>query len=196
MKILVFISFLFLIFIFATASCTKEYISEYNTVEKQHAGKTLLNGVTIDNTTSGLKAPDRLRILVCEWGWAWNGSGFSWEIYYCYCYTHLLYAGNCLPEVVITAKDNLAAYNVFKAYYNKGNLPMYFSTENYGILFPDLDDLGVVDELKKGEILFYLFSEEKLGEYLYIGLPKGEEFSTTDSLWMSKTKCILSIKEN
>jgi len=182
------ISFL-LVSLIIVISCTKEDSFERNANEKPESGTILLNGGETDKTISGLKASN-LRLLYCEWGWVWSNGGLHWEIIWCDCFN--IISGNCLPDVIIYA-DNMNEFEIFKNHYNEGTLSSYFATDNYRSIFPGLDDLGVVDELKNGEIVLYFNHDVKMNKDFYFGLPQGISFSTNDTSWMSKTKCVLVI---
>jgi len=174
------------------SSCTKNDILESNNIiVKQDSGTVLLEGGAIDESTTGLKKPN-LRMLYCEWGWLWENGGLVWGIEWCDCY---IVTGNCLPDVIITEKG-MAAYESFKTHYTNGTLSKFFATDEYKRIFSGLDDLGVVEELVNGDIILYLFHDNVKGKDFYFGLPTGFKFSTNDTSWMSKTKCVLVVNED
>jgi hypothetical protein len=99
-----------------------------------------------------------------------------------------------LPTVTISASP--IATRGFKDNFDNGTISNYFNTDDYKVIFPGLDDLGIVEELKNGEIKLHLFSDEEMGKDFYIGLPQNIKFSKSDTSWMSKTECVLVLEND
>tara|TARA_Y100000782_G_scaffold114140_2_gene149317 strand:- start:3263 stop:3856 length:594 start_codon:yes stop_codon:yes gene_type:complete len=182
------------LFIVVFSSCTKEDTEDSHSVENVSTGKIGLTALgpmdepTFDEVNSNFRAA-AMRMLYCEWGFVWENGTITWGIVWCDCYS---LTKDCLPTFTVSANAN--AYENFVTNFNNETLSDYFSTDDYQNIFPGLDDLGVVDELQSGDIKLHYDSDIQIdGKDFYIGLPKDIEYSSSDTSWMSQTKCVLVV---
>jgi len=150
-----------------------------------------INGSIIDSKND-LKSAPTYRILYTEWGWTWENGGLVWGITIIHC---ILWGGNCLPTAIIT--PNLTdEYDDFLSSYNNSVLPDYFDeSDDYQLLFPDLDSIGVMDDLINGKIILHQYFNVNDSLDYFIGLPENVTFSTSDSTWMDDIECVLVVDE-
>lgn len=122
--------------------------------------------------------------------WPYHYTGY--ETYYDYRhvvdhlgYVHVIYdphcafpySGFCLPEVTIVADDKGNGQNelaiLFMAYYEEGEVGLFFKSEDYLQLFPNLIDFpDIVKGVMEDEIVFFDRYNEHTSTHYYIALPR------------------------
>lgn len=173
------------------SSCQKNDI-----IENQPSSDILILSPSgrVDLTKLSNKSSDLasgLRRLFIGYGWTWTPElGIHWGVVWVQC---AFSGGNCFPDVVIKGVTN-TAYENFKNHFEDGTIPAYFTSDDYKDIFPQLDDLGIVEELKTGEVHLHRYHDAELNKDFYIGLPDGVTFSKSDTAWIAQTKCVLVIE--
>jgi len=106
-----------------------------------------------------------------------NGASIDFKIW---CETP---AGNCYDDVVITASIQ-GAYDNFLEAYNNDNVVEYFSTNDYQLVFPDMDGSGILSQVLNGSVTLHLFQNFDSDDLdYYFALPSTTEFSQEDDSW-------------
>lgn len=111
--------------------------------------------------------------------------------------------GNCLDDVVITAKcgneiSELAI--MFIHYYEAGKIDTFFQTQEYLKLFPDLEKHPeIVQDLKEGVLVLEDRYNENNSSHHYIAVPpglnlKGLVGEETQPEWIEEVRCVFVIK--
>lgn len=102
--------------------------------------------------------------------------------------------GNCFPDVDVSPSASVgiqSAYSTFIQHFKNDNLKDYFSNENYGILFPHIDNKqDVVVDLQNGKLtLIEEFSEGEDSKVFYIGVPSDKTSSWSED----DVRCVLPV---
>ena len=104
-------------------------------------------------------------------------------------------AKKCLPTYTISSSNQIE-YNDFIDSYNNGDLPTYFSGDDYQSLFPELDSFDVLDDLATGEIKMHqdsILHQDSLK--FFICLLNSITPSRIDSTWVDSVKVVLEIRD-
>lgn len=104
---------------------------------------------------------------------------------------------NCLPTVIITptqlkSTSNLdIAYTNFVDKFNKGKVNEFFKSDDYLMLFPEVNSLpGVLIELQNSDIKLYHQKSKQDGFDYYIGLPKNTDLNSN---WTGLERCVFVV---
>lgn len=183
MKRIFFLLVLSLLVLNLSNSCTKDIAKP---VEPDRNETELIQSAYLKSSSSDY------RILFTQWDWIWNGSGFEWGIVIIFCNFS---GGNCLPDVTISSASQASSFGSFKAAYDNGTLTDYFAGNDYKTIFTYIDSIGVIDDLRDGDIELHSYLCSSDDKEYFIGLPSTESFATNDTTWLDKVEFVLVVDD-